>query len=328
MFLVVGEAVVDLIARRGTWVFDACAGGSPLNVAVALARLGQPTRYAGVVGDDLFGELIRAHLSGNGIGLGHLSDGAAATSVAFARVAEDGSARYDFRFGWDLDTSALSLDGVACLHVGSLGCAVAPGRSAVLALVERAVDAGIPVSYDPNVRPALVGTRDEAVAWVERFVALADVVKASADDLAWLYPGQDEHTVLRRWLSLGRTRLAVSTRGAAGAVAVHAGGTTSAAAPPVTVVDTVGAGDTFTAALLARLVAEGALKPGADPGAVKLGADPGAVKLAADPGAVASRALTDACAAAALVCTVTGADPPTAAMVAEALDEGRGRASG
>ncbi|WP_182887152.1 carbohydrate kinase family protein [Microbispora sp. H10885] len=332
-FLVTGESLVDLIGAPGSWTFTAVPGGSPLNVAVALAALGRPVRFAGETGDDLFGGLLRDHLTRHGIGTGDLAS-AASTGLAFARVGADGSASYDFRFEWRL-SAPVALDGVTCLHTGSLATLVAPGGDHVRALMRAAKAAGVTVSYDPNIRPSLAGDHSAAVALVEECVRLSRLVKVSAEDLDWLYPGEPGLDVARRWAGLG-PELVVVTRGGDGATAVlrdwlsddevpgdgvpsdwlsddgvPAGGVPgdgviTCPAPAVEVVDTVGAGDTFTAAYLDALhddaLPDDALHGGPLPDGTLT------------PARVA-KALRRGCAAAAIVCTRAGAVPPTRAEV-------------
>lgn len=288
-FLVVGEALVDLISDAGSWRFEAAPGGSPLNVAVGLAAAGHPVRLASEIGDDLFGGLVRDHLARYGVATTECT-GIPATNLAFARVDEAGVASYDFRFGWGWPGPA-ALTGVDCLHTGSLATVVSPGADAVAQAVAAARRRGATISYDPNVRPSLFGDRRSALARIEPLVAAADLVKVSSEDLAWLYPGTPERTAAARWAQAG-PRLVVVTRGGDGAVALHRGGTLECTAPRVPVVDTVGAGDTFTAALLSRLAGPLAAEP----------AGPGDEDLAAG--------LRHATAAAAAVCARHGADPP------------------
>ncbi len=287
-FLVVGESLVDLIGTPGSWTFSAVPGGSPLNVAVALAALGRPVRFAGETGDDFFGGLLRDHLTRHGIGTGDLAP-AAATGLAFARVGANGSASYDFRFDWRF-SALVALDGVTCLHTGSLAVLAGPGAAHVREVMRAAAEAGITVSYDPNIRPSLIGDRARALAHVEECVRLARLVKVSAEDLDWLYPGEPFHDVARRWAGLG-PGLVVVTRGGDGAAAVLDDEVITCPAPAVEVVDTVGAGDTFTAAYLDAL--DGA---------------PLSAPLSADR---VAEALRRGCAAAAIVCTRAGAVPPT-----------------
>lgn len=283
-FLVVGEALVDLISRGGSWSFEAKPGGSPLNVAVGLAADDHRVRFATELGDDLFGGLLREHLEKYRVAATDVVTTAAPTSVAFARVDESGGARYDFRFGWAYPELP-DLDGVGCLHTGSLATAVQPGADAVLAVVEAARRAGTLVSYDPNIRPALAGDRQTALARVERIVRTADIVKISDEDLAWLLPGEPDEAVARRWAGHG-PRLVVVTRGGRGAIGVHDGRVLDCPAPRVTVVDTVGAGDAFTAGLLSSLARDGwSFQPAAVDAAVRYAAATAAA-VCARPGAL------------------------------------------
>jgi len=297
-FLVVGESLVDLIGREGSWTFEATPGGSPLNVAIGLAARQHPVRLASEVGADFFGGLLRDHLVGHAVDVADLAVVDTPTSLAFAHVDRGGSASYDFRFGWTF-AGPVSLHGVSCLHVGSLGAAVAPGAATVRGLVDGARRAGIAVSYDPNVRPALVGPRDQAARLVEDLVGAVDVVKVSDEDLGWLYPGEPDLAVAARWAGQG-PGLVVVTRGAQGAVGIHAGQLTRCAAAPVSVVDTVGAGDAFMAGLLSALAGEGTFAAG------------GSLQPAS-----CERAVRQATATASAVCTRRGAAPAPAELVAE-----------
>jgi fructokinase len=288
-FLVIGEALVDLISEPGSWRFEAAPGGSSLNVAVGLAAAGHPVRLACELGGDLFGDLVRAHLARHRVDPADLVTTSAPTSLAFARLDETGAAGYDFRLGWTWHGRPPLAD---CLHIGSLGAVLAPGADAVRAAVAGARRAGVPVSYDPNVRPALLGA--DAKPAIEATVAAADLVKVSRDDLAWLYPGDADDRAAARWLPLG-PRLVVVTRGAGGAVALAPGFAIECAAPPIEVVDTVGAGDAFTAGLLSSLARAGAL------------ADPTAAPVEA--------ALRQATAVASATCLHRGAAPPPAGLV-------------
>lgn len=295
MFLVVGESLVDLISEPGSWRFQATPGGSPLNVAVGLAAAGARVRLASEVGGDLFGELVREHLRRHRVETSDLAVTAAPTSLAFAQVDQAGVASYDFRFSWQWPGPA-ALSGVTCLHTGSLATAVPPGADAVTKTVAAARAQGVTVSYDPNIRPALVGDRDQARSRVERLVAATDLVKVSQDDLAWLYPDTPHLAAAQRWARRGPA-LVVVTLGAAGAAAVAADGEVlESPAPPAQVVDTVGAGDAFTAGLLAHLARSGAL-PAAGSGRSPARAD----RVAA---------LAQANAAAAAACERRGAAPP------------------
>ncbi|GAA3606027.1 carbohydrate kinase [Nonomuraea rosea] len=292
-FLVVGESIADLIGSPEDWRFTAVPGGSPLNVAVTLAGLGQPTRYVSETGEDMFGALLRDHLTRHGVRTDELRN-TQATNLAIARIGGDGSATYDFRFGWRL-AGSVPLSGVTCLHTGSLATLVGQGAEEVRRLMRSAVTAGVPVSYDPNIRPALLGPRSNALPLVEECTRLARLVKVSADDLGWLYPGEPDLDAARRWSRLPGERLVVVTRGGDGAIAISGDHVITCAAPAVQVADTVGAGDTFAAAFLA--VAGAAL-----------------TSPALAPKQIA-HALRRAIAAAAVVCTRRGAAPPTPAEI-------------
>ncbi|MFG6199663.1 PfkB family carbohydrate kinase [Nonomuraea sp. JJY05] len=213
-FLVIGESLVDLIGSPDARRFSAVAGGSPLNVAVALATLGQPVRFASEMGDDFFGDLLRDHLGRHGVGPAEIVP-SAATSLAFARIGEGGSASYDFRFDWRF-SGPVSLDGVTCLHTGSLATLVEPGARHVREVMRAAAEAGIVVSYDPNIRTSLIGDRASALTSVEDCVRLSRLVKVSAEDLAWLYPGEPGLDAARRWAAWPGKRLVVVTRGGDG----------------------------------------------------------------------------------------------------------------
>jgi fructokinase len=302
---VAGEALVDLVPAEGGGLFRAAPGGSPANVAVGLHRLGMPTRLVARLADDPMGRILRRHLETNGLDLDHVVAATEPTSLAIVTVEADGTVAYDFRvdgtadWQWTDEELADVVDGaVAALHVGSLAMALEPGASALRRLVERVRDR-VTITFDPNVRPLLMGRREDVVTRVESLVALAGVVKASAEDLTWLYPDVVPAAVADRWLGLGPSLVAI-TLGPDGVVAVgSAAGPVQRPAVPVTVVDTVGAGDAFMAALVAGL-GERQLLGRAQSG-----------RLAALDGAELAAVLDGAALAAALTCSRPGADPPT-----------------
>ncbi|MGQ0838955.1 carbohydrate kinase family protein [Actinokineospora sp.] len=297
MITVVGEALADLIAAGDGRTFTAHPGGSPANVALGLARLGAAVVLGTRLGDDLFGAMIRDHLAASGVDVRTLPGPTAATSLAFAATDERGVAHYDFRIAWDI--TAIPFSAGDCLHTGSLATLLDPGASVVAAAMAAARAAGTTVSLDPNIRPSLSGTRAAERTRVERQVGLAHVVKVSEEDLDWLYPGADPLECAWRWHALG-PEIVVVTLGGAGAHAVTRAASVTRAGPPVSVVDTVGAGDAFTAGLLCRL-SRGGLLAGAH-------ADIGALTAAE-----VAAALDFANAVAAFTCARAGADPPTAA---------------
>ncbi len=256
--LIIGESLVDLIAEAGSNVFTARAGGSPFNVALGVARLGQPVTFVTEYGDDHCGRILATALAADGVAVRQVRR---PTSIAIATLDTSGSATYDFRFEWGLGVDGeIPVRGpFAGLHVGSLACVVEPGRHAVLAAATEAHGLGMAVSYDPNIRPALAPERSVARGIVEQFVAVATVVKASVEDVEWLYPGENPVHRLHQWAAEG-DRLVVLTDGPRGCTAVTSSGEVWVPASPVTVVDTIGAGDSFTAALLAHLQTSGELQ--------------------------------------------------------------------
>jgi fructokinase len=304
---VVGEALIDLVPRDPDGLYQAVPGGSPANVAVGLARLQVPARMVARVADDPFGRRIRRHLAGNGVDLGAVVTAAEPTSLAIVEVEPDGAVSYDFRvdgtadWQWrDAELDGVLGGGLLALHAGSLALTMPPGADVLLRLLQRA-RGGVTISYDPNARPLLMGSPERTLERVERLVALADVVKASVEDVAWLLPGRPAEEVAAAWLVLGPALVAI-TCGADGVVAVAAGtGLLRRPARRVSVVDTVGAGDAFTSALLAGLHRRGLLGAGRRAALAAIGEAP------------LTEVLDEAVLAAAITCTRRGADPPVLA---------------
>jgi fructokinase len=200
-------------------------------------------------GADAFGELVSSHLQASGVRVDAGAVPGASTSMAVVTLAA-GSATYDFRVEWDVGALAPLPVETSCLHTGSLATALAPGSSQVGALLERERRGGrVTISYDPNVRPALLGMPERARAAVEHIVGLSDVVKVGDEDLRWLSPGRQDEDVAREWLTTGPA-LVVVTRGTEGTFAVTAQLSMQRPSRPIELVDTVGAGDSFTAGLL------------------------------------------------------------------------------
>lgn len=306
MFVVVGEALVDLVGERGGRTLTAHPGGSPANVALGLARLGVPVMLKTRLGRDVFGEMIVAHLEASGVRVDGGPDGGTSTSLAIATLAA-GIASYDFRIDWDVgELEPLPIE-TRCLHTGSLATALAPGNASVINLLEREHQRSrVTVSYDPNVRPALLRDAAQARPDIERLVALSDVVKVSDEDLRWLYPDQRDEDVAQRWLGMGPA-LVVVTRGGAGTYAVSARLELYRPAVPIDLVDTVGAGDSFTSGLLDALLRADLI------GATRR------EELAAIDESTLEGVVDMAAAVAAITCSRPGADPPTRAEVDAAL---------
>jgi len=255
--LVVGEALVDIVTDP-TGASAEHVGGSPANVAMGLARLDHPVSFATWLGRDDRGRRITAHLADHGVEVLADSFGDAPTSTAVARLDGFGAATYEFDLHWDLPSLAVP-EGTGHVHTGSLGAVLAPGasavRSAIVAARERCT-----TSYDPNVRPGIMGDLAALRAQVEDHVRRSDVVKASDDDVHALYAGLSPQQVMDRWVGLGAA-LAVVTLGGDGVVFRVASAPEVRRAPTRAelVVDTVGAGDSFMAGLLSGLVSGGLL---------------------------------------------------------------------
>ena len=303
-FLVIGESVADIVRAPGRSDVTH-PGGSPANVAYGLARLGRCTALLTQLGADPEGTLIAEHLRSAGVEV--LSDGQDQSSIrtptAVATLDGHGSAEYEFDISWTLRRpERLRPTAPGHVHFGSIAAVQEPGASATLALVEQ-LRGDASVSYDPNVRARLMGGQGGhalALARVEHCVAVSDLVKASDQDLAWLYPGRTESEVAATWLALGPA-LVLITRGAEGAAAYSRTVTTAAPAVAVEVVDTVGAGDSFMSATLDQLASLCLLGATARPG------------LAALSNSEADRLLRTAGAAAAVTVSRAGARPPSAA---------------
>jgi fructokinase len=296
--VVVGEALVDVVVPT-TGEPSSAVGGSPLNVAVGLARLEVPSLLITRVGDDAHGRWVADHVRDSGAGLAETAVvPGARTSTATAFLDEERAARYEFDLVWDLEHHALP--DARGLHVGSLGASLLPGRHAVHDLVRQAEEAELFVSYDPNVRPAFA--TDPARTWgdVREIAARSRLVKLSEEDLAALQPGSGHagpEAVVGELLAAPATELVVLTHGAGGASAFTPSTSLHEPTPPVPVVDTVGAGDSFMAALLAVLCDWDV--PDDGPGALDA-LDTDHLRLL----------LRGATTAAAVTCSRQGADPP------------------
>ena len=296
-FVVAGESLVDIVVPADGGPRHNAVGGSCLNVAVGLARLDVPTTLVTRVGDDELGSLIVEHVRASDVAL---SEGSVVpggkTSTATAHLDAQQAATYDFDLTWDLPRQELPTDSLG-VHVGSLGATLHPGRESVLDLVRHAVDADVFVSYDPNIRPFFLEDRESAWADVLEIAACARLVKLSDEDLWLLRPETDEEAVCRELLAGEATELVVLTRGAQGAVAFTEGATLPVPAPPTQLVDTVGAGDSFMAAMLAMLCEWGVV---ADGEGALWALDDDRVRLL----------VRGATAAAAVTCSRRGANPP------------------
>jgi fructokinase len=303
-FVVIGEALIDLATPGTDGSAVARPGGSPMNVAVGLARLGEPTAFAGRVSTDPFGAIIRQHLERSGVDLQHVVTAVERSTIALVRLA-GGHATYEYALGadfnWSADELAFLPGGALAVHFGSLASWLPPGSAAIAAAIGRLRRSGsVLISYDPNVRPALQPDAVSARQQIEQSVSLAHLVRASLDDVHWLYgPGADVDAVAGMWLARG-AGIVVITMGAYGATAWVSGqAPVSRPGFPTAVTDTVGAGDAFTSGLLDALSRRELLAPGS------LTALGDAANLAG--------ILDEASRIAAITCSRPGADPPSRA---------------
>jgi fructokinase len=249
--LVVGEALVDVV-RTAEGEVTEHVGGSPANVAFGLAALEHPVELATWLGTDAHGTEIEEVCRSRGIVVTPGSRGAQVTAVAQALLDETGSATYTFELEW-APTALPDPAAYGHVHTGSIAAVLEPGASAVRDVLELARSQST-ISYDPNLRPALMD-RKQARRAVDAALRLSDVVKASDEDLAWVAPGEPVEHVMQRWRALGAA-LVVVTLGPSGALVLTGQDAEPVALPAwsTAVVDTVGAGDSFMAGLLSGLL--------------------------------------------------------------------------
>jgi len=308
---VIGEALIDLVPTGPASAYEARPGGSPFNVAVGLARLGVRTSLMARLADNAFGRILRAHAEGEDIDLSAAPHAVEPTTLAVVSIDEDARATYDFYFNgtadwqWTLGETARLRTDTAILHFGSIASWTAPCADLIHAMVagvhreRRAL-----TSYDPNVRASLLGDPGRARDLIERSISVSNIVKASYEDIEWLYPMTSIDHVAARWLELGAL-FVVITDGPNGAI-----GYLPNAEPvrrpgrKVSVADTVGAGDSFTSGLLCGFVTRGVLT---------------VHDLADCPSSVVGAIIDDAILVSSITCERIGADPPTAAALEQHL---------
>lgn len=255
--LVIGEALVDIVKRGGA-ITSEHVGGSPLNVALGLARLGRDVDFLTHIADDPHGRRIAEYAKAVGVDLVSGSMSAKRTPTAQVTL-KNGSPSYTFDLEWQLSgTPEVGPPLVA--HTGSIATVLEPGCRAVAALLD-AYHLSATITFDPNMRPALITDDDAARGRIERLVEHADIVKVSDEDLRWIDKRSSPEKIARAWLAMGPSIVAV-TVGSEGAFALCAAGMVRVPAHSVEVVDTVGAGDAFMAGLIDALWDQGLL--GAD----------------------------------------------------------------
>jgi fructokinase len=315
---VIGEALIDLLGGQQPRTFTALPGGSPYNVAIGLARLGQRVALMARLSRDAFGGILREQALAESIELAAAPNAAEPTTLAVVSLDADAGASYYFHrqgtadWQWTAEEIGRAPAQTAVLHFGSIASWTPPGDGQILALARRMCSRGdVLVSYDPNIRPDLLTDRHHGQQRVERAMQCAHVAKASTEDIAWLYPGATAEEVARRWLDLG-PGVVVITASAGGAHAFTAQGrSVHRPARQIKVVDTIGAGDSFTAGLIGSLMERGLRSP---------------ALLAACPESELAAIVDDAILVASLNCQRQGNDPPTAAdlesaRLADRVDE-------
>ena len=248
--LAIGEALIDVVMTYEQPDFPVeIPGGSPANVALTLGRLGRPVALATWIGLDERGRLIDFHMNDSGVHVTAASRGASHTSTALARLDESGAASYTFDLEWAPAPPITVPPTAQILEAGSISAIIEPGASAVLDALTRGREHAL-VCFDPNARPSIMGEPEAALASLERFIALADVVKVSDEDIEWLTGGAPIDEVVERWLGMGPA-LVVVTCGKHGSLAVTSSGLRVTKTPgDVAVVDTVGAGDSFMGGII------------------------------------------------------------------------------
>ena len=295
---VCGEALIDLIpVRPGSDQRQVIPGGGPANTAHALARLDIPTEFIGGLSDDQYGQRMRSEFIAGRVGLTFTPEHQLPTCLAIVSIDVDGGATYEFKIDGTA-TFAFTAENLPdpkviqpdAIYIGTLATIIEPGASILKDWIIQAQDYA-PIIYDPNIRSSVISDRSRYQEVVKEWVALSNVVKASEDDLAWLYPETDPLEIARRWVSIG-VQLVVITKGENGIVGVTENQEVSIPGVKVEVIDSVGAGDTVGAVLVEALV------------------EFGLEKLTRE---LLSHTLHRAALAAAITCSRAGANPPTKA---------------
>ncbi len=307
MILCHGEMLIDFIpteARDGSLAYRPAVGGSPGNVALTISRLGVPAGFVGGLSTDLFGEQIAAQLESNGVSMAYVSRLDRPTMLAFVDLKgeEPRYAFYDLESAprnWRLEDMPPIAPEVNALHFGSLSLIRLPAANAFAELMRREAGRRI-ISFDPNIRPSLVEDEADYRARLNEIFHLADVIKLSGADLAWIAPDRDIAELAADWLA-AEARIVMMTRGGEGATIFARGASASRPTVKVKVADTVGAGDAAMGGLLAALHDRDALSR---------------ERLENLSEAELVEILDFALAVAAITCSRVGADPPSRADLA------------
>jgi len=308
MIISCGEALIDFVPQSGKeLIYAPCPGGSPFNLAIAVARLGAPAGFLGKISRDFFGDMLFNRMEKEGVDTTYTRRSDRLSTLAFVKIEEGMEPRYAFYTENTADRNLASVDipetlpdSVECLEFGSISLLLEPQAETIKNLIRRESGKRA-ISFDPNVRSLMVGDKEAYSSEMEELAGLSTIVKVSAADLEWLYPERPAEDSALAWLALG-AGIVVLTRGKDGAVLFASSYRVEVPEYPVEVKDTIGAGDTFHAALLVRLHELG--------------------RLSARTGSELTRkealdAVRFAVKASSLNCARQGADPPTAAEMAE-----------
>jgi fructokinase len=305
MVTCVGEALIDFVpegsaeAGSGLPIWRPVAGGSPFNCAIAAARLGAEVQFAGAVSTDMFGDHLVGRLRNEHVDLSLVNRIDRPSTLAFVKRQADGSASYAFFAdgaadrAFTLDMAPPSLPEGGLLQFGSISLIADPAGRSILDLVAREKSRRV-VAFDPNIRPNVVTDEADYRARLNEALGASSILKTSDEDLVWMFPGRSQDEAVDAAMRRG-VRIVIMTRGEKGPVAFMDGRKTDAPAVPVKVADTIGAGDSFLAAILVWFIEHGINMPG----------DVSSLTIE-DIG----RALLFATKVAAITCSRTGADPP------------------
>jgi fructokinase len=254
---VAGEVLIDLIPDGSER--KPIVGGGPANTAKALAKLGIDTQFIDGISTDDYGQMANDELVASGVKLDYVKYSDKPTCLAIVSLSDSGSASYEFAIE-DTATFGFTLDWLAnpqserpsLLHIGTLATAIEPGASVLFEWAQSVVKIA-PIVFDPNIRPAVIGDREQYVMQVERWVSISSAIKVSDEDIKWLYPSLEIDQVVNSWLTKGPS-LIVVTYGDKGLAGYRVGEKVSVDAVKVVVTDTVGAGDTVGAILVEAIV--------------------------------------------------------------------------
>jgi fructokinase len=309
MIVSCGEALIDFVPQKGNSLqYAPCPGGSPYNLAIASARLGAPTGFLGKISRDFFGDMLHDRLVAEGVDTAFTRRSDRLSTLAFVKIEDGEEPRYAFYTENTADRNLVPVDipetlpdSVKCLEFGSISLLLEPQASTIKSLIRRESGKRA-ISFDPNVRPMMVTDKAAYVAEMEELAGLSTIVKVSSADLEWLYPGRPAMESASDWLARG-AGIVVMTRGKDGAIIIGPSYRVETPEYWVEVKDTIGAGDTFHAALLVRLHQLDRLS-------ARTASD-----LTKDE---AQDVVEFAVKASSLNCAKQGADPPTAAEMAAA----------